>query len=42
MLNRRIRNAAAAASPVKASGVAATSVSLSAPLATNAASKSLR
>src|SRR5256885_12169466 len=40
MLNRFIRNATAAASPVKASGVAATSVSLSAPLPRNAASQS--
>src|SRR5919201_191382 len=38
MLNSRMRKAAAAASPVKASGVAETSVWPSAPFATNAAS----
>ena len=38
MLKRFIRKATAAASPVKASGVAATTVSLSAPCAMNAAS----
>ena len=38
MLKRFIRKATAAASPVNASGVAATTVSLSAPWAMNAAS----
>src|SRR5487761_817780 len=42
MLNSFIRNAAAAASPVNASGVAATSVCPIAPVLTNAASKSCR
>ena len=42
MLKRRIRNATAAASPVKASGVAEMSVLESAPSARNAASKSRR
>jgi hypothetical protein len=41
MLKSRIRKAAAAASPVKASGVAETRVSPSAPLFRKAASKSL-
>ena len=40
MLKRRIRNATAAARPVKASGVAEMSVFVNAPSATNAASKS--
>src|SRR5437764_1064207 len=42
MLKRRMRKAAAAASPVNASGVADTNVWPSAPVFTNAASKSLR
>ena len=42
MLNRRIRNATAAASPVNASGVAAISVVDRAPSARNAASNSRR
>src|SRR2546426_3941549 len=42
MLNRRMRNAAAAARPVSASGVAEISVCPSAPLETNAASMILR
>jgi len=40
MLNSCIRKATAAARPVKASGVAETSVSERAPLATNAESNS--
>jgi hypothetical protein len=40
MLNSRTRNATAAASPVKASGVAETSVFDKAPSARNAASNS--